>query len=96
MGENRFATLAVIHAPAGEVAADGHAQHHRRLNAPFERQRITHNSFANLHHGRPNVVEELDFRDRLQAAGGHADRAAHDARLSERRIENAVVAVLAL
>ena len=96
MGENRFAALAVIHAPAGEVAADGYTQHHRRFERPIRTPAHHTQLIANLHHGRPNVVEELDFRDRLQAAGGHADRAAHDARLSERRIENAVVAVLAL
>src|SRR5205085_2475298 len=31
MREDRFATLAVIHAAAGQVTADGHAQHHGRL-----------------------------------------------------------------
>jgi len=32
------------------------------------------------HHRRPDVIEELNFRDGLHAAGGHADGAPHDAR----------------
>ena len=51
---------------------------------------------ANLHHGRPDVVEELDFGDGLQSARGHADGAADDVGFGERRVENAIGAVFAL
>src|SRR5205814_1587321 len=45
---------------------------------------------------RPYVVEELDLGARAQAAQGHADRAADDVGLGERRVEAARVAELAL
>ena len=51
---------------------------------------------ADLHHRRPDVVEELDLDDRLDAARRHADGAADDVGLGERRVEDAVAAVRAL
>jgi hypothetical protein len=50
------------------------------LNAQF---------IAKLHHGRPDVIEELDLRHGLHAARGHADGAADDIGFGQRRIENA-------
>ena len=47
-------------------------------------------------HGGPDVVEELDFDDRLHAADGHADGAADDVGFGERRVEDAVGAELLL
>ena len=49
-----------------------------------------------MHHGGPDVIEELDFGDGLQSAHGHADGAADDGGFGERRIEDAVGAVIAL
>src|SRR5882724_7722801 len=96
MGENRFATLAVIDAATGEVAADGDAQNYRRFEGAIRTPAHHAKLIANLHHGRPDVVKELNLSNGLQAAGRHADGAADDAGFSERRIENAIVAVLAL
>jgi len=42
------------------------------------------------------IVGELDFRDRPQAIGAHADRDADDARFVDRRVEAARLAVFAL
>src|SRR5207247_10025546 len=48
---------------------------------------------AYLHHGGPDVVEELDFDDRFEPPHRHADCAPDDARLRQRRVENTRVAV---
>ena len=45
---------------------------------------------------RIDVVGELDLGDRPQAVDRHADRGGDDAALGDRRIEHAVLAVLAL
>ena len=92
----RFAALAVIHPPAGQVAADGHANDHRRFERPIRTPAHHAQLIANLHHGWPDVVEELDFRDGLQSACGHPQGAPDDAGFRERGIENPVVAVFAL
>ncbi len=84
-----FAALAVIDRSAGEIPANRNAHDDGRLEsasgAPAQRGEFV----AELHHGRPDVVEELNFGDRLQPANGHADRATDDGRFGERRIENA-------
>ena len=46
---------------------------------------------AELHHGGPDVIEELNFGHGLEAARGHADGAADDVRFRQRRIEHALV-----
>ncbi len=51
---------------------------------------------AHLVHGGPDVVEELDLDDGLEAADGHADGAADDVGLGERRVPDAVGAELGL
>src|SRR5258708_295328 len=77
--ENGFAALTVINAAAGEIAANGYAQDRRcfetTIGAPAQDAQLV----ANLHHGRPDVIEELDFGDRLGSARGHADGPADDA-----------------
>ena len=73
MREGHFAALAVINRAAGEVAADRNANHDGRFEmsggAPANRGHL----IAQLHHGRPDVIEELNFGNRFQAANGHAD-----------------------
>ena len=51
---------------------------------------------ADLHVGRPDVVEELDLDHRLDAASRQADRAADDVGLGERRVVDPVAAELLL
>src|ERR1700687_4899845 len=86
----------MINRAAGEVASDRNANHHRAgesvVGAPADHAELV----ANLHHRRPDVVEELNLDDRLQAAGGHAGGAPHNGGLRERRIEYAVIAELTL
>ena len=94
--EDALAGLAVIHAAAAQISADGDADDDRRLEGvgrpvPQHRELV-----ANLHHRRPDVVEELNLDDRLDAAHRHANRAPDDVRLGERRIEDAVVSERAL
>src|SRR5262249_4164978 len=96
MRKNRFAALAMIYAAASKISADGHAQDRRALEVSVRTPTHHAKLIPNLHHRRPDVVKELDFRHRLQSARGHANRAAHDAGFGQRGIENAVSAVFAL
>ena len=92
MREDALARLAVIRAAAAQVAADRHADDDRR--APVVARAVAHHRqlVADLHHRRPDIVEELDLDHRLELAHGHADRAADDARLGQRRVEDPIVA----
>jgi hypothetical protein len=58
----------------------------------LERQRISGQLVAELHVGRPDVVEELDLDHRLEAARRHADGAADDVGLGQGRVVDAVAA----
>ena len=94
--EDALARLAVIRSAAPQVSADRYSDDHRA--GPVIPGPIAHHRHlvAHLHHGRPDVIEELNLDDRLEAARGHADAAADDAGLCNRRIEHAILAVLAL
>ena len=94
--EDALAGLAVIRTAAAQVSADRHANDHRarkRVARPVPQHR---HLVAQLHHRRPDVVEELNLDHRLQLANGHADAATDDGRLGERRVEDAILAVRAL
>src|SRR5262249_45108298 len=75
VGENRLPALAVINAAAGEIASDGDTEHGGRFEVAVRAPPKHAKLISDLHHRRPDVVEELDFGDRLQTAGGHANRA---------------------
>ena len=94
--EDALAALRVIDGAAGEVSADGDANHDGAgesvVRAPADHAEFV----ANLHHRRPDVVEELNLDDRLQAARGHARGAAYDGGLGQRRVEDAVAAEFVL
>src|SRR3954451_17105140 len=96
MGEHSFAALGVINGAAGEISADGDANHARRgksiVGAPANQREFA----AKLHHGGPDVIEELYFDDRLQSALGHAGGSAHDVGFRDRRVENAIGSEVAL
>ena len=96
VGENHFAALAMIDSPAGKISADGDPHHDRRLEITSGAPANGGQFVAQLHHGRPDVIEELNFGDWFQSAGGHADRASDNIRLRQRRIEDAVRAEFAL
>src|SRR5215472_18610654 len=86
----------MIDRAALQVAADGHTNHQRALpfiaRAPSEQCQFV----ANLVHGGPDVVEELDLGYRFQSACGHADGPADNVGFGERRIEHPRTAELAL
>ena len=90
--EDALARLAVIRAAAAQVAADRHADDHRAREVIARPVAQHRHLVAQLHHRRPDVVEELNLDDRLQPARRHADAAADDARFGDRRVEHAVVA----
>ena len=90
--EDALARLTVVRTAAAQIAADRRADHHRAR--PGVARSIAHHRHlvADLHHRRPDVVEELDLDDRLQPARRHPDGAADDVRFGERRVEDAIVA----
>jgi hypothetical protein len=96
MRENALARLAVVHAAPTQVPADRHSNDNRRLERVGRAISQHRQLVANLHHRRPDVVEELDLDDRLQAAHRHADRTPDDVRLRERCIEHPVIPELPL
>src|SRR5436305_986257 len=93
--ERHGARLRVIDRPAFQVSAVGHS-HDRGtaegvVRAPAQRRQLV----AELMIRGPDVVEELDLHDGLQAAGREPDGPAHDVRLGERRVVHAVAPELA-
>ncbi len=83
MSKDALAALGVINRSASEVSANRNANHARRgkavVRAPANQRQLV----AQLHHGGPDVVEELNFDYRLQSASGHAGGAAHDVRFRD-------------
>src|SRR6266481_5242332 len=96
MRENRFAALAVIDRAAGEVTADGYAEDDGAFEFAVGAPAHDAEFIADLHHGGPDVVEELNFGNGLHASGGHADCTADNTGFREWRVKNAVGAVFAL
>ena len=81
---------------AADAAAARRAYGHRRVEfagaAIAQPRQLAHD----LIEARIDVVGELNFRDRPQAVHAHADGGGDDAALGDRRIEHAMLAVLAL
>ncbi len=96
MRENHFAALAVIDRAAGQISANGHANHGGRLEISAGAPARGGKFVAELHHGRPDIVEELNLRDGLQSSRGHADGPADDVGFRQRRIKNALSAIFFL
>src|SRR4029077_9144966 len=96
MRKNRFSALTVINPTSGEISTNRNADDDWTFEGSV-RTPAKHAEFIpQLHHRRPDVVEELNFRDGLQSTRGHADRPADNAGLCERRIKDAIVAKLTL
>src|SRR5687768_3153825 len=81
---------------AADVATVRRPDHDGRtevaVGAPAHRRQLV----AQLHVRRPDVVEELDLDDRLEAAQRETDRAADDVGFGEWRVVDALVAELLL
>src|ERR1700726_1514866 len=90
MRKDDLTGLAVVRSSARKITADCRANYCRRLEMA-SRAPAGHNQFvANLHHRGPDIIEELHFSDRLHAADSHANRAAGNGSLRERRIKDAI------
>ena len=94
--EDRLAALAVIDGAARKITADGYAKDHGAFELSVGAPAHDAEFIADLHHGGPDVVEELNFGDGLHAARGHADGAADNAGFREGRVEDAVRTVFTL
>src|ERR1700691_5253736 len=96
MREHALAALRVIDRASGKISADGHANHNRAreyiVRAPADDGQFV----ANLHHGGPDVVEELNLDYWFQSARSHARGPTHNGGLGQRRVEDAVGAELVL
>src|SRR5437660_1166456 len=90
MGKNAFSALRVIDGAAGQVSANGDANHHRRRKAIIGAPAHEGKLIAELHHGGPDVVKKLNFDDRLGAANRSSDGGPHNGGFRKRRIENAI------
>ena len=88
--KDALARLRVIDRPAGQIPTNRHANDHRAAPRPIRAPAQQRKLIAHLVHRRPDVIEELNLDNRFQPAHGHADRAAHDVRFSQRRIKAAV------
>ena len=84
MREDAFATLRVVNRSTRQVAADGDPNNHRAAEGAIRSPAQNAEFIAHLVHGRPDVIKELNFDDRLEAAGRHADGATDDIRLGQR------------
>ena len=91
-----LARLRVVRRAAAEVPADRRPYHHRAREGVVRAVPQHRHLVAHLHHRGPDVVEELDLDDRLDAAHRHADRAPDDVRFRQRRVEDAGAAERAL
>ncbi len=95
MGEDRFDALAVRLA-AENAAAAGRAHRDRRPELAARAVAQPRRRRDQLVGRGEDVIGELDLDDRAQPIGAHADRDRQHAALGDRRIEDALVAVLFL
>ena len=86
VGEDRLAALGVPQGAAGEVSADGDAHHQRAPKGAVRSPPCGGRLAAQLLHGGPDVVEELDLGTGPQAADGLAHTAADDVGFRQRRV----------
>src|SRR5271154_3758937 len=84
VGENYFAALAVINPATGQITADGHADHRRAFEMSSGPPSQVRQLVAELHHGRPDVIEKLYLRHRLETPHRHPQRPSYDSRFGDR------------
>ena len=94
--EDALARLRVIGRAAAQVAANRHADDDRAREGVVRAVPQHRHLVADLHHRRPDVVEELNLDDRLEPTRRQAYGATDDVGLGERGVVDAVVAELAL
>ena len=96
MSENALAALGVVDGAARQVSANRNPNYtgsrESIVGTPANQRKLV----AQLHHRRPDVVEELNLNHRLQPARRHSGRSTHDRCLGKRRIEHPVGPKIAL
>src|SRR5438034_2455520 len=96
MSENALAALGVVDGAARQVSANRNPNYtgsrESIIGTPANQRKLV----AQLHHRRPDVVEELNLNHRLQPARRHSGRSTHDRCLGKRRIEHPVGPKIAL
>ena len=96
VGEEDFGGLTVVHGAAGQVAAGRDPQNERGAVVAVRPPAEAGEFAADLHVAGPDVVQELDFGDRTQAAHRHPDSQSHDGGLGKGAVEDALRSELAL
>src|SRR4029077_9650228 len=90
MRKHALAALGVIDGPASQISADGHSYHawgrESIVRAPADQRQL----IAQLHHGRPDVIEKLDFDHRLESASSHPRGTSDYVGLGQRRVKYAI------
>src|SRR6266700_6332552 len=96
MSENALAALGVINGAARQVSANRNPNYtgsrESIIGTPANQRKLV----AQLHHRRPDIVEELNLNYRLQPARCHSSRSTDDRCLGKRRVEYPVGAEIAL
>src|SRR5580704_2356002 len=86
----------MIDGAASEVAANRDAYYCGRRKSVVRTPADQWQFIAQLHHSRPDVVEELNLHHRLQPTRGHTGSAAYNVCLGQRRVEDAIGTKFAL
>src|SRR5436190_2789023 len=90
MRESHFAALTVVHRTAVQIPANRYANHNRAGKPVIRSPADIRQFVSNLHHGRPDVIEELDFRYGLQASRCHTRSAPDNGSFSDGSVEAAL------
>src|SRR6185437_1347695 len=96
VSEEHFAALAVVNRASGQISAYSYANDRRTFEIPSGAPAHCGQFVANLHHGRPDVVEKLNFGHWLHAPRGHTNGAANDVRLRQWRVKGPFAAIATL
>src|ERR1700675_299389 len=81
---------------AADAASAGRANGHRREELPGAAVADTRQFADDLIEARIDVIRELNFGYRAQAVHAHAQRRGDDAAIGDARVDDAMLAVLAL
>src|SRR5581483_9822940 len=87
MRECHLAALAVIDRAAIQIPADSDANDHGSLEAVIRAPSDRNQLVANLHHGWPDVINELNLGNRFQSPLRHTNRPANNRRFCQGTVE---------
>src|SRR5580698_5080919 len=90
MGKDALAALRMINSASSQIAANRDPDHQRRRESVVRAPADGGEFVAQLHHRRPDVIEELDFNYWFESASCHARGASYDIGFCQGRIEDAV------